>query len=372
MSRTLALATLLLITCAPVAQAVEPVVVVLPPSNPSGAAEASAWSERFIVEQLANRGWAVAPADEVEQFLELHRVRYLDSLSPNLLAALIERFGASAVVTCSLVAYRENGDPVVAMAARMFDRNGAVAWSELVALSASEAEGALGFGRPGSARILHHDVARRLMRSVPKPSADGTPTVRDGRLAGDSTFFGVPAPTYRSPDHPRGKKLRICLLPFTSAVPEAGRTMLEILTVRLEATGEFDVVEPAEFREGLRSAGFRSVSSMTSAELAVLGEELGTPIFLRGNVHTWREAAGGRSEVQIDMTLVDVASGTILWAVTHQRRGSDYAGLLGRGMVSNVVALADNVVSEALKSQHRTRPRERGSKRPVARAGQER
>jgi TolB-like protein len=366
------LATLLAFAVAPCAMAGQPVVILLPFSNVSGSTEASEWSGRFISSELAERGWSVAPGDEVERLLEEHRVRYLDSIPTTTLEALVTRFGASAVVAGSIVAYRENGDPSVALAARMFDDRGEAVWGEFVALSASESEGALGLGRRATARLLLDEVAAQLMRRVPKPSSDGSPTVREGRLARGSAWGGTGPQTYRSPEHPRGRKLRICVLPFTSPIPAAGRLMMEILTVRLEATGEFDVVEPAELREGMRRAGLRSVSTMTSTHLAALGEKLGTPLFLRGNVHAWREAAGGRSEVQIDMTLVDVAEGTILWAVTHQRRGSDYAGLLGRGTVNSIVALADNVVSEALESQHRTRPREHRSNRPVSRSGNER
>jgi hypothetical protein len=145
-------------------------------------------------------------------------------------------------------------------------------------------------------------------------------------------------------------------------VPGAARVLLEVLTVRLEAAGTFDVVEPAEFREAMRAEKLRSVSSMTSAELKALGARLGTTAFLRGNVHTFVDAPAGRSELQIDFHLSDVASGEVLWAATHQRRGSDYSGLFQRGSVGNVVGLADRVVSEAIASYDRARLREPGSR----------
>ena len=372
MAGNLTLSTLVLVACAPLALAAQPVVVVLPLADVSGSSEAIVEAESVFVAQLTRRGWKVAPSEEVELALEQRRIRYLDSLTPAALAAICERFGASAVVAGSILAYRENGDPSAALAARMFAADGTVVWADLVAVSSSESEGMLGFGRRGTAQMLLLDAARRLARGAPKPAAGGRPAAREGKLANGSVTLGVRPQTYRSPEHARGERLRICVLPFASKVPEAGRIIVEILSVRLEATGEFDVVEPAEFREAMQRAQFRSVSSMTSAELAVLGEHLDTPIFLRGNVHTWREAAGGRSEVQIDMTLVDVAAGSILWSVTHQRRGSDYAGLLGRGTVANVASLADHVVSEAISAQHRSRPRERGRNAALVHSGQER
>jgi hypothetical protein len=61
------------------------------------------------------------------------------------------------------------------------------------------------------------------------------------------------------------------------------------------------------------------------------------------------------------MTLADVASGGILWAVAHQRRGSDFSGLFQRGVIQNAVTLADRVVCEAISHQHRARPKGSGN-----------
>lgn len=344
-----------LLLLATTASAQRPVAVVLPLSNVSGAAEAAAPVERAIAEALERRGWTVAAGEEVESFLEEQRIRYLDSLPSTALAAIRERMGASAIVLGSILAYRENGNAVVALAGRMLDPKGTVLWAEVAAISSSESEGALGFGRRMSVDALGKDAAAQLLRNVPRPGESRIGSLKSGFLTG--------AVTYRSGSHPRGEVRRVCVLPFASSVPEASRVLLEILTVRLEATGEFDVVEPAAFRDAMRAEKLRSVAAMTSTELAALGKHLGTTIFLRGNVHAWREAPGGRSEIQLDMTLADVATGEILWAVTHQRRGSDYAGLLQRGTIDNVISLADRTVSETISAQHRARPRAREARK---------
>ena len=73
------------------------------------------------------------------------------------------------------------------------------------------------------------------------------------------------------------------------------------------------------------------------------------------------------------MTLSDVASGEIHWAVAHHRLGSEYAGLLQRGTVDNAIALADRVVSEAVAAQARARLRGPKAKNlPAATARKER
>lgn len=331
----------------------KPIVVVLPLTSAAASPEASAIVERLFAETLEKRGWEVAPAAEVENFLESERIRYLDSLSLRHRKALEEHFGASAIVVGSMLRFREDGANVlIALAGRMLNIEGTVLWGEVAALTAAETEGAFGIGRLMTAEAITRETTRKLLTRVPSPNEAARVRLRGKRLGGGPS-------TYRSASLPAGTVRRICVLPFTSVVPDASRIFLDILTVRLEATGQFDVAEPAEFREAMAAAELRSVISLTSSELALLGKHLGTTVFLRGHVHTFRDAGGGRSEVQMDMNLSDVATGQVLWAVTHQRHGSDYAGVLARGVVGNVVTLADRVLSETISTQHRARPKER-------------
>lgn len=353
--RPLSLAVLLL--AASPATGAKPVVVVFPLASAVASPEVATIADDLFAEALARRGWEVVPTADVEAFLESDRIRYLDSLSQQQRTALAERFGASAVVVGSMMLFRESGsNALVALAGRMLDIEGTVLWGEVAALTGAETEGAFGAGRLTSAEAITRATTRQLLSGIPSPNDAARVRLRGKRLGGG------PA-TYRSASLPAGTVRRICVLPFTSVVPDASRIFLDLLTVRLEATGQFDVVEPAEFREAMAAAKFRAVSVLTSSELAVLGEHLGTTTFLRGQVHTFRDAGAGRSEVQIDMNLSDVATGEVLWAVTHQRRGSDYSGILQRGVVGNVVTLADKVVSETIAAQERARPR-----RPARRA----
>lgn len=363
--RSLSLALLLaaqLLTTSGAAGA-KPVVVVFPLTSAVASPEAARIAENLFVEALTRRGWEVAPATEVEAFLESERIRYLDSLSQQHRTALEEHFGASAFVVGSMMLFRETGSSVlVALAGRMLNVEGTVLWGEVAALTGAETEGAFGAGRLTTAEAITRATTRKLLSRVPSPNDAARVRLRGKRLGGG------PA-TYRSASLTAGAVRRVCVLPFTSAVPDASRIFLDILIVRLEATAQFDVVEPAEFREAMAASGFRSVVTLTSSELALLGKHLGTTVFLRGHVHTFRDAAGGRSEVQMDMNLADVETGQILWAVTHQRRGSDYAGLLARDVAGNVVTLADRVLSETISTQHRTRPKAPSRRATAAREG---
>lgn len=339
-------------------------IAVLPLSNPGGADEAATVVETELATALGTRGWTPAPAGTTEAFLEEKRIRYLDSLSREHAAELTKRTAADAILLTSIVASRETANPMAAVSVRLLDAGGEAFWSELVTLTASETEGVLGLGRRDDPSSLARQVASRIASRLPRPGEAKRTRLEAGG------FVRGPV-TYRSAAHPRGTRRRVCVLPFPSPVPEATRVVAEILAVRLEATGEFDVVEPSEFRSAMRAAGFRSVPAMTSADLQKLSGHLGTTLFLRGNIHTWRDGTGMRSEIQLDMTLADVATGEIVWAVTHQRRGSDYAGLFQRGAVDSVVGLADRALSETIAEQHRARPQGPG-RRGVKQARRER
>ena len=319
-----------------------PVAVLVPLSNISGADESPAVIAPLFEQRLQARGWDVAPAAEVEAFLEEHRVRYLESLPADTRSALVGKFGASAIVFGSVLAYHGKSDPMVALSARMTDTSGRMLWGEVVAISGGGVEGALGVGRHSGPGSLAREAAHRLLRYLPQPRGEGRIDLRAPR---DPETLPN---TYRSARHPHGISRRVCIVPFAAKNPQAVRVMFELLAVRLAAGGEFEVVEPAEFRDAMRKEKIRSIAEMTSEEMARVGKVLGTPLFLRGNVHAFTEMAGGRSEVQLDMTLSDVDNGTILWAVAHRRRGYEYSGLFQRGTVNNVVDLTDRVVSEAV------------------------
>jgi len=368
MGRALGLVLVFMIGSLPM-RAAEHTLVLVPPTNVSGADEAPDLVYEAFVRRIEARGWTVAPPAEVDAALEAGRVRYLDSLPDQARLALIERFHAKAIVFGTIVGYRDDANPMLAVSARMIDKEGHVVWSELAVTSAQEAEGILGIGRPPNAGALATKLTARLFRSFPKKGI--LPVQQRARTARRSLLSGDPV-TYRSASHPRGAVRRLCVLPFTSSLgSDAPRVLAELLTIRLEASGEFEVVEPAELRNALRAERRGTLSSVTSAELARLGTRLGTTLFLRGNIYTFREGGSQRSEIQLDLNLADVATGEVLWAVTHQRRGTDYAGPLQLGTVETAIGLADRVVSEIVGAQERASLRTAKRKAPMNQARKE-
>jgi hypothetical protein len=133
----------------------------------------------------------------------------------------------------------------------------------------------------------------------------------------------------------------------------AAGIVAHLLAIRLRDAG-FEPVEAADLRDAMRAEGLRSFRALDSALLARVGERVGTRLFLSGSVYAWRNPPpqGGAvpPEVSLELTLVDVVSGRVLFSGQHARTGGDYAFFLQRGAVASAVALADRVVAELLDS----------------------
>jgi hypothetical protein len=186
-----------------------------------------------------------------------------------------------------------------------------------------------------------------LLRSFPAATAEGTPArgARKPLLARGPVVF-------RSAELDPSKPHRICILPFenSSGEPDAARVVADVLAMRLAAANGFEVVEPAVLREAALKIGIASFRWVETETLQKLAPAVGTPLFLRGSIGNYRDPSSNRAvvvpEIDLELTLVDVQNGHVLWSAQHERKGTDYAGLLMLGAVSNSVALADRVVTE--------------------------
>ena len=162
------------------------------------------------------------------------------------------------------------------------------------------------------------------------------------------------AVTYRSPDFPATTPIHVCVVPFAndSRVRGAPRLVAELLTRRLEASDGFDAVEPGDFRAALLAERVPSLERLDPDRLRAVGARLGTPLFVRGTVWRWREGASGGGavapEVELELELVDVSAGRVLWAAHLARKGTDYAGLLLRGSIRSAAVLADQMLAEMI------------------------
>ena len=333
-----------------------PAVVVLPFDNISGAQDAPQAIAPLLAQTIERHGWRVLAGNDVEAILEKERVRYLDSLDKAVLQRIVEATGASAVVSGTIYTYTETRNPIVALSARLVRADGKLMWGDIAGISSDETEHILGFGRKITAAAVAADAVEVLMSRF--PGAGKEPSLVRG--PGKPLFDKGPA-SFRSPALDGSRPQRVCVLPFdnVSGSGDATRVIADVLTLRLAAAKGFEVVDAAALRSAALSMRIGSFRGISSEELAKLAPAVGTPLFIRGTIFQYSDPAarsGTEPELQVELSLVDVGAGRVLWAAQHARKGRSYLGFLMLGSVTNSVTLSDRVIAEMIEAEVRATP----------------
>jgi hypothetical protein len=330
-------------------------VALLPLENVSGDERAGRDVAALLARALTARGYTVAQGEALEAALEAERVRYLDSLSTPVRAKVAAQLGAAHLVSGAVYAYLDGPDPMLAFSGRMVGADGAARWGGVFGRRASDTEGLFGAGRAATLDALLRVLAEQVERSLPAPGEAPAPA----RAPGKPLHLGKPRAV--SAAALGGLRTRrVGVLPpecFADDV-RAGAIVTHLLAVRLRDAG-FEPVEAADLREAMRAEGVRSFRALDSGFLGAIGARLGTPLFLTGSVYAWRDASRHASrppEVSLELSLVDVAGGRVLWTGQHARSGADYAFFLQRGGVTTAVALADRAIAELLDNLRTGQP----------------
>lgn len=333
-------------------------LVLLPFENLSGTSGAHGQLESLVAFAIQAKGYHVERGEGVEEILESERVRYLDSLAAAPRNQLLQQFGARGLVQGAIYTYADGDNPMLALSARVLREDGGIAWWGMIGLAASDTEGMFGLGRAASMDALVRSAVARLVADLPAPGAQA----RSESLRGKPLGLSAPR-TYRSAALGKGSVHRICLLPFDNPTParDAPRALEQLLWRRLAQSGSFEVVEPSELRAAVVAERIPSLRSTDATQLQRLGSRLGTKLFLHGALTRYSDASprGGRvePEVALDLALVDVDAGRVLWTSEHARKGKDYESLFQRGAISNAMALGDRMLSEMIDAVEKTTPK---------------
>jgi hypothetical protein len=332
-------------------------LALLPFENRSGITQAGGLVTGLLGAGLEARGFEVVQGEPVEEVLEAERVRYLDSLPPTAREHLLSEVRAQGIVSGAVETFLEGANPIVGLSVRLSGPQGEEIWSRVVGLSGSDTEGWFGRGRKKSLDELAREAVRRLLVGVPGPGEPIPNAARRGR-----PFRLAPPRTFRAAALENGVKHRVCILPLENltSARQAGRTLGPLLARRLGQAKDFEVVEPVALRAAMVKQGVRSFRDMDPEQLRRLGRDFGTSLFVQGTVYTFLEASPrgsvGPPQVSLDLALVDVTSERVLWTSDHSRRGDEYEFLLGRGGISNIVSLADQVFSEMVVALEEASP----------------
>jgi curli biogenesis system outer membrane secretion channel CsgG len=157
-------------------------------------------------------------------------------------------------------------------------------------------------------------------------------------LAGLAALAGCsanPKPTeFVNPRFDFGFVERVAVLPFEnlSNDRQAGARATRLLITELLATGTLDVVEPGEVQAALGKFGTRVVQP-SHEQIVALGEGLGVQALILGTVTQSDLARAGSAAVPVvalDVRMVEVETGTVVWAATASVKGDSFgARVLG-------------------------------------------
>jgi len=274
----------------------------------------------LVIKAVEAKGWQVKSGDEIEALLEQERVRYLDSLDAGVREKVLEKSGANAILSVTVYLNK----PAVGLSARLIDREGDIVWSNVAAVAPADTERVLGLEK--------RDVAQEAVKALMRDFGSHIHAKRERSSAAH----------YLSPELDRSRP--ICVLPFdnNSSVSDAPRVLADVIAMRLAAAG-FRVVDPVVLRDAALKARV-SLHRVSSPDLALLAQSVGTPLFLRGTIYAYNESPS----IDVEATLIDAAAGKVLWASQQNRKGSDYIGFLMLGAVSNSVSLSDRVAAEMI------------------------
>jgi peptidoglycan-synthase activator LpoB len=327
-------------------------LVVLPFDNLTGDQLGTATISEAITRQALSKGWQVAKPEDVEATLEENRVRYLDSLDDPVRQAIIEKASAAAIVSGTVYTYSEGRNPIVAISARLVLADGSIEWADVAALSADDTEGVFGFGRAPTIEFLAQDVVEKLLRQFPRAGGDASPVHGKGKPIGHRG-----PSSFRVADLDPSAPHLVCILPFEniSDTPQAPRIVADVLAIRLAEANGFEALEPAKLRAAALKAHIGSFRDISTDDLARLASAVGTSLFLRGTIDRYVDVTSRarQPELQIELSLVDVRAGRLLWTAQHDRKGGDYIGFLMLGAASNAVTLTDRVVTEMIATAAR-------------------
>lgn len=106
----------------------------------------------------------------------------------------------------------------------------------------------------------------------------------------------------------------------------AGGKIRSKVIIELLSRG-IDVIEPGEVAMALRELRVRSIDSIRTEDIQVMEKMLNVNAVIRGSVEAFGISKGitvSYPEVSIHLTLIDAATGNIIWSVWHTTGGASF------------------------------------------------
>jgi len=132
---------------------------------------------------------------------------------------------------------------------------------------------------------------------------------------------------------------RVALAPFENMAVDraAGEKATNAFLTEVLISERFEVVEPGKVLRAARESGLSNplkLGELTGEELKTLGERLGVEAVILGTVREYEMVRIGQTQypqVTLDVELIDVATGTTAWVISHTKKGGPNLPFLSVG-----------------------------------------
>lgn len=310
-------------------------VAVLPPANLSGVPEASLPALEAVRVELLRLHADVAADDELRVVLRDHRIRNTAEVSLADARTIADALSVRYLLLGSIDRYAEaDSSAEVALSARVLDAvSGTVVWANSVAVYRDPRSRVFGLGRTARAAKLLGGAARKLLHDLrysPDPRRQRVTALQAKRSAPQT----VPCRT-----------IAVITVGNETQIRFAGHVVANQLSSALFRRG-FAVVDPGRVRALMLESNQLVQGEVPADLLTKIGSELGADFVLTGTVSRFQSLRTqnlDNPEVSLEVRLISIADGNVIWAGSYDREGRDTALLFGIGHVHGLTKLSARV-----------------------------
>jgi TolB-like protein len=163
--------------------------------------------------------------------------------------------------------------------------------------------------------------------------------------------------TFVHPDVDISYYERIGVLPFRNLSGDrlAGEKITGALVTELLLKKGFEVVEPGQFRRSARETLTGNIDSggeWKLDEIRRLGEQAGVQGIITGTVREFQMIRIGQTQyplITIDVELIDVETGRVVWMISHTKKGGPTLPILSIGETHTLGELTQQVCREVVE-----------------------
>lgn len=307
-------------------------VAVLPPANLSGDADASLPVLQALRAEMQRQGAEVAADDDLRVVLRDYRIRNTAEVSLENVRTIADALSVRYFLLGSIDRYSAADSAAeFAVSARILDAvSGTVVWANSVQRHRDPRARIFGLGRTAQPADLITGGVRKLLHGVRYSADPQQLRVTALQLAG-KTQAATPCRT-----------LAVVTLGNETQTRFAGHVLANQLTAALLHRG-FDVVDPGRVRALMLDTGQLVQGEAPRELLNEIAADLGADYVLTGTVSRFQSLRSqnlDNPEVSLEVRLIDLTKGTVVWAASYDREGDDSALVFGIGHVHGLTQMS--------------------------------